>query len=521
MVRVLFYVLVIAILGAGFAWLANNPGDLVMDFGSSRVTVSVLTAVIAFVLLVVVVLLLLFVLKSVFSAPRKLSRHFEEQRQKKGRDALSSGLLAVLSGDVDTAKRMNKRVARYLDSENEPLAKFLDAKTLLIENDVPGALRVYEEMSKSPKTQLAGFYGLYREAMRSGAYEAAGQYAEKASLIAPSLTWANQAMLDRLCAEGSWGKALELFDREVKSLPRAERSDKKLTRKRVVLLTGQARDMFEYYPDDARKTALKAQKLDPSFVPATLVATDILYRQHEIGKADRLIENLWKKSPHADLASLYLNGEERAVDRLKKAKALAQKNPQAFESCFIVARSAFDAGELQLARDQAEKAVKIAPRESAYLLLADIEEAQSGDQGRVRQWLSLAVRADRDPVWMADGKTFDKWQPVSPISGKLDAFRWQAPSRTPGLTLNPDEVIPATIEQAPVKIKKTASTDRGNTVNADVRSTSLKDRDDKNKGTQTFHTKPVMIVDAVDPSKPETPVDATRINVDDPGVHKK
>jgi len=53
MVRVLFYVLVIAILGAGFAWLANNPGDLVMDFGSSRVTVSVLTAVIAFVFLVV------------------------------------------------------------------------------------------------------------------------------------------------------------------------------------------------------------------------------------------------------------------------------------------------------------------------------------------------------------------------------------------------------------------------------------------------------------------------------------
>ena len=521
MVRVLFYVLVIAILGAGFAWLANNPGDLVMDFGSSRVTVSVLTAVIAFVLLVVVVLLLLFVLKSVFLAPRKLSRHFEEQRQKKGRDALSSGLLAVLSGDVDTAKRMNKRVARYLDSENEPLAKFLEAKTLLIENDVPNALRVYEEMSKSPKTQLAGLHGLYREAMRSGAYEAAGQYAEKASLIAPSVNWANQAMLDRLCAEGSWDKALELFDREVKSLPRAERSSNKLTHKRVVLLTGQARDMFEYYPDDARKTALKAQKLDPSFVPATLVAADILYRQHETGKADRLIENLWKKSPHADLASLYLNGEERAVDRLKKAKVLAQKNPQSFESCFIVARSAFDAGELQLARDQAEKAVKIAPRESAYLLLADIEEAQSGDQGRVRQWLSLAVRADRDPVWMADGKTFDKWQPVSPISGKLDAVHWQAPSRTPGLTLSPDEVIPATIEQMPVKSKKTAGTDHGNTTKTDSTSTMIKDREDNSKATQIFHTKPVVVVDAVDPSKPDIPVDVTRINVDDPGVRKK
>ncbi|CAM1639145.1 HemY [Bartonella choladocola] len=521
MVRVLFYVLVVAILGAGFAWIANNPGDLVMDFGSSRVTVSVLTAVIAFVLLVVIVLLLLWLLKSIFSAPHRLSRHFAEQRQKKGRDALSNGLLAILSGDIDTAKQMNKRVARYLDSDNEPLVKLLEARTLLAENDVPNALRIYEEMSKSPKTKLAGFYGLYREAMRSGAYEAAGQYAEKASLVAPSVTWANQAMLDRLCSEGAWDKAIALFDREVKSLPRSKRADKKLTHKRVVLLTGQAKDMFEYYPDDARKTALKAQKLEPSFVPATLVAADILYRQHEIGKADRLIENLWKTSPHGDLASLYLDGEERAVDRLKKSRTLFQKNPQAYESFYIVARSAFDAGELQLARDQAEKALKIAPRESAYLLLADIEEAQSGDQGRVRQWLSLAVRADHDPVWMADGKIFEKWQPVSPISGKLDVFRWQAPSRNPGLTLNPDEVIPPAIEQSPKEAKKASNTGRSGALKAEAKIGSEKIGNHEGEGTQAFHTKPIMIVDAVDPSKPETPVDVTRINVDDPGVHKK
>ncbi|MBI0008581.1 hypothetical protein H3S95_08005, partial [Bartonella sp. M0193] len=97
----------------------------------------------------------------------------------------------------------------------------------------------------------------------------------------------------------------------------------------------------------------------------------------------------------------------------------------------------------------------------------------------------------------------------------------QAPSRTPGLTLSPDEVIPATIEQMPVKSKKTAGTDHGNTTKTDSTSTMIKDREDNSKATQIFHTKPVVVVDAVDPSKPDIPVDVTRINVDDPGVRKK
>ncbi|WP_297322795.1 heme biosynthesis HemY N-terminal domain-containing protein [uncultured Bartonella sp.] len=528
MVRVLLYILVVAVLGAGFAWLANNPGSLVMTFGANRVTVSVLTAVIFFVLLVVVVLFLLWLLKSLFSAPSRLVRHFEEQRLKKGREALSNGLLAVLSGDSETAKHMNKRVTRFLDSDSEPLAKLLDAKTLLLEKDIPNALRIYEEMTRSPQTRLAGLHGLYREAIKSGAFDAAGQYAEKATYIAPSVAWANQAMLNRLCMEGSWDKAIDLFERAVKSLPRGDRADKKLNHKRVVLLTGQAMEMLENYPDDARKIALKAQKLEPSFVPTTLVACDILYRQHEMKKADRFIETLWKKTPTIELATLYLNESERAVDRLKKAKTLAAKNPDAYESRFIVAHAAFDAGELPFARNEAEKALKIAPRESAYLLLADIEEAQTGDQGKIRQWLSRAVRAENDPVWMADGQTFERWHPVSPLSGKLDAFVWQAPLRNPGLTLNREELefpaitITATEKEQPAidePDNKNSATETKKQATEAEKPTKV--HRNVAKPEQKFDVKPAMIVDAIDPSKPDIPDDVTRINVDDPGVHNK
>jgi HemY protein len=38
-----------------------------------------------------------------------------------------------------------------------------------------------------------------------------------------------------------------------------------------------------------------------------------------------------------------------------------------------------------------------------------------------------ALNARRDPAWSADGFVSDRWLPVSPISGRLDAFEWKDP----------------------------------------------------------------------------------------------
>jgi HemY protein len=38
-----------------------------------------------------------------------------------------------------------------------------------------------------------------------------------------------------------------------------------------------------------------------------------------------------------------------------------------------------------------------------------------------------AVRARHDPVWTADGYVSDRWRPVSPVTGRIDAFQWQTP----------------------------------------------------------------------------------------------
>ena len=59
--------------------------------------------------------------------------------------------------------------------------------------------------------------------------------------------------------------------------------------------------------------------------------------------------------------------------------------------------------------------------------MADLEEREHGDQGRIREWLSCAVRAAHDKAWIAEGVVSAHWSPVSPKTGRVDAYEWAAP----------------------------------------------------------------------------------------------
>ena len=91
-----------------------------------------------------------------------------------------------------------------------------------------------------------------------------------------------------------------------------------------------------------------------------------------------------------------------------------------------MARAALDAQEFAIAR-RALAPLSIAPSQRVAMLMAELEEKEHGDEGRAREWMTRAVRARPDPAWTADGFVSDRWMPVSPVTGRLDAFQWKDP----------------------------------------------------------------------------------------------
>ena len=59
--------------------------------------------------------------------------------------------------------------------------------------------------------------------------------------------------------------------------------------------------------------------------------------------------------------------------------------------------------------------------------MAELERAERNDEGRAREWVARALNAAPDPAWTADGYVSDRWLPVSPVTGRLDAFEWRVP----------------------------------------------------------------------------------------------
>jgi HemY protein len=60
--------------------------------------------------------------------------------------------------------------------------------------------------------------------------------------------------------------------------------------------------------------------------------------------------------------------------------------------------------------------------------MARLEDEVHQGSGLAREWLARAPRAPRDPAWIADNIISDAWAPLSPTTGKIDAFIWQTPA---------------------------------------------------------------------------------------------
>jgi HemY protein len=217
-------------------------------------------------------------------------------------------------------------------------------------------------------------------------------------------------------------------------------------RKRAVLLAARAQALDDIDRDASRVLVLESVKLAPDLVPAAALAGRRLAESGEPRKARKILETAWTINPHPDIAESYANLRlgDSARERLARMQKLAAKVSGQLEGALAVARAALDAREFATARAALAPYLS-APTRRVATLMAELEETEHGDEGRVREWMTRAMRASGDPVWTADGVVSDRWLPVSP-NGRLDGFEWKIPLAEIGVSRPVIEVTPPAAE---------------------------------------------------------------------------
>jgi HemY protein len=448
MIRIILYLILVGAIAYGVAFVADRPGDVVITWQGLRIETSLMVLGAAIIATLVALSLIIGLIRAIARSPIVLARLLRNRRGTRAYEAISNGLIAVGAGDVAAATRFTREVQRL--APGEPLALLLSAQSAQLAGNREAAERAFHTMASRPDTKALGLHGLFIEARRRNDSASARAYAEEAARTAPALSWAGTAVLEARSRDGDWAGALNLLEQQRPLLDKQS-----YRRQRAVLLTARALALEETDRDAAREFAREANKLAPDLVPAAALAGRLLAEGGQLRKASRIIDGAWRANPHPELAQTYaeLRSGEAARDRLKRIEALARRVPGQIEGALAVARAALDAQEFAKARGELAPYLE-RPTRRVCLLMARLERAERNDEGRAREWTARALNAPPDPQWTADGYVSERWLPVSPVTGRIDAFQWRVPlTGAIGTVIEPEPPQPAIESAAPQEEK--------------------------------------------------------------------
>jgi HemY protein len=424
MIRLFWRLALLAALATLFAWLADRPGTVTLRWLNREIETPVMVAVATVLMALAILWFLWRLLRGVWRAPATTRDYMRFRRSRRGYESLSRGIIAAGAGDTAAAQRHADLAQRGLP--DEPLVKLLAAQAAQLRGDRAAVKRAFEAMLGDRDTEALGLRGLFAEARQAGDIAKAREYADRALKLNPSLPWASSALLSLQSSAKDWSAAMATLEKQRKS---GAIDTASANRKRAALLSAEALPLETTDRDRAFVLASEAHKLDPALVPAALIAARIEAGRNSLRKAMKILRRTWQLSPHVAVAeaAAFARPADTPENRLARVRDLVALKDGGDEGKVALARAAIAARAWTEARQALEPLIEGRPQARVCALMADLEEGETGERGRAREWLARAMRAAPDPMWVADGIASPVWMPVSPVTGEIGNCEWKVP----------------------------------------------------------------------------------------------
>ena len=434
LVKILLFVAAIAGLTYGADYLMESEGGVMITVAGVEYTLGPLQAVIALILLVVLVWLalklfglLVAVLKFLNGDETALSRYFDRNREKRGYQALSEGLMALASGEGRTAMDKARKAERFL---NKPeLTNLLTAQAAELSGDKRKATEVYKRLLEDDSTQFVGVRGLMRQQLDEGKTETALKLAETAFALNPRHEETQDVLLKLQAESGDWTGARSTLNAKLRAgnLPRDVHR-----RRDAVLALSEAKDILdESKPIEAREAAIEANRLSPDLVPAAVMAARGYLDQDKKRYATRVLKKAWEAHPHPDLAAAFAQIEpnEEPQARIKRFRNLTKNTSSHPEAKMVMAELQIAAEDFPEARRALGDLFESQPTARSLTILAAIERGEGASDAVVKGWLAKALTAPRGAQWVCDKchNIHAEWTPVCDNCQSFDTLTWTAP----------------------------------------------------------------------------------------------
>jgi HemY protein len=432
--KLLAFVAIVAALTFGAGYLMELSGGAEITVAGYEVTLSPLQMTIGFLLLVVIVWItqrilafLIALLRFINGDETAISRYFTRNREMKGYDALSEGMMALASGEGQLALHKANQASRYLDRPD--LTNVMIAQAAELAGDRKKAEATYKLLLQDQKTRFVGVRGLLKQKLEDGDSVTALKLAEKAFQLKPKHV-ETQDLLLRLQAEShDWAGARATLGVKLKTgtLPRDVHK-----RRDAVLALSEASDILaDTSSIEAREAAIEANRLSPDLIPAAAMAARSYIQAANPRYATRVLKKAWSVLPHPDLAAAFAEIEpsESPRDRVKRFEALTKVLPEHAETRMLLAELQIAAEDFPAARRALGDLATTEPTSRNLTLMAAIARGEGAPEAEVRGWLTKALTASRGPQWVCNacGTVHGHWGPVCSNCHGFDTLSWKTP----------------------------------------------------------------------------------------------
>lgn len=427
--RILFFILLTALLVGACVWVADRPGAVTIHWLGWRLDTTVPVLLFGFGAILVLVLLAQRLMGFLIGFPRRWLARRQSERQRKGYLALSDGLAAVAGGDAAGAHKLAAKAESLL--HDPQITGLLSAQAAGLSGDENAARTHYQRLLSRPETALSGCQGMLSLALKQNDSDAALDWARRAWATGTSTPIVAETLYDLQARAGQWAEAEITVIEAVRR--KAFGKDKGAARRAVALLEralhlhslGEGGTQAE-----AMALALSAHQADPGFVPAAVLAARLLAGAGKMRRAGAVLNDAWERRPHPDLAQAWrdLVADEAPLTRVSRLQKIFGTRALGLEAHLALARAALDAELWGVARSHLEAVLKGRPTRSAFLLLANLERLEKGDHQAAAQWSEKAGDAPADADWVcgACGGHAHEWRATCPHCGRAAALEWTA-----------------------------------------------------------------------------------------------
>ena len=347
------------------------------------------------------------------------------QNKERGYNAFVSGMIALANKDYKRAILESKKISNHLD-DNPSLALLLKSEIFKVEKKYDELSVVYEDMSKNKHTENLGYRGMMEQYLRAQDYHHAFIYGERLFNNNPFIEKIYDTLVSIIAKTNNWQQLLIISDRAF---------SKKIIDKKVYE-ENKSIGFFEIAKikqlseiEESLKYMHQALKLRKNFPPYIKLYINLLIQNKNYNLAKKSIKKAWNELPHAEykesILSLAAHLEIEMSELVKYIAGTSYKNE---ESIILMVEAFVESKKWDDARNQIKELLDVRPKKEVCLLMAKIEEGDSGDVQKINTWIQRAKNGVANNIWICtiSKKSQQTWSSVSE-AGYFNSLEWRQP----------------------------------------------------------------------------------------------